>query len=216
MPPNLTNLSYSLTIHSDYARLFEFGLPRTLKELSVFEETNEAYASVFVEGHPGSPPLPNGIRTASPQVSAAFAKASLPLEKLSVASMVDAWDFFRACQPRWVWNNMTSLVLTSRRLIKPEDDQETDDMERLFSSAAEVALSMPRLKTMVIWNFCWGHAFKFYYCAKDTETDAETVIGWRGTWYFNADTSVIKKWAKVAEKNTRYEDCCCGTLTDGC
>ncbi|KAF6813988.1 hypothetical protein CPLU01_14507 [Colletotrichum plurivorum] len=187
-----------------HVRFFGLGLPRKLRELSVFEETNEAFASVFVEGYVGSPPLPNGIRMASPQVGAAFATLSLLLEKLSVAFMIEAWDFFSAYQPGWVWDNLTSLVLTSRRLIKPENNQEVDDMERLLSSAAEVALSMPVLKTMVIWNFRMGHAFKFYYCAKDTRTDKETVIGWRGTWDFNPDASVINSWAKVARKNTRY------------
>ncbi|KAF6832706.1 hypothetical protein CMUS01_06812 [Colletotrichum musicola] len=186
-----------------YARFFGSGLPRTLRELSVFEETNEAFTSVFVEGYVGSPPLPDGIRMASPQVGAAFATLSLLLEKLSVTFMVEAWDFFSAYQPGWVWENLTFLVLTSRRLIKPENNQ-VDDMERLLSSAAEVALSMPVLKTMVIWNFRWGHAFKFYYCAKDTKTVKETVIGWRGTWDFDPDPSVVKRWAKVAGKNTRY------------
>ncbi|KAF6811564.1 hypothetical protein CSOJ01_05697 [Colletotrichum sojae] len=86
---------YSLErIFGDHARFFGLGLPRTLRELSVFEETNEAFASVFVEGYVGSPPLPNGIRMASPQVGAAFATLSLLLEKLSVAFMVEAWDFF--------------------------------------------------------------------------------------------------------------------------
>ncbi|KAF6811563.1 hypothetical protein CSOJ01_05696 [Colletotrichum sojae] len=77
-------------------------------------------------------------------------------------------------------------------------------MKRLLSSAAEVALSMPVLKAMVMWNFRRGHAFKFYFCAKDTKTVKETVIGWRGTWDLYLDTSVVKKWAKVAGTNTRY------------
>jgi hypothetical protein len=42
------------------------------------------------------------VRTPAPATGAAFAEASLNLESLSAAFLVEARDFFRACQSHWV------------------------------------------------------------------------------------------------------------------
>ncbi|KAG7048063.1 Oxoglutarate iron-dependent oxygenase, partial [Colletotrichum scovillei] len=83
----------------EYVKLIESHLPKALKRISVFEETNEAYITSFRPTIPHT--APDVIRVASPAVSAAFAKRSLSLEQLSVTFMIEASDFFRSCQQDW-------------------------------------------------------------------------------------------------------------------
>ncbi|KAK2736570.1 hypothetical protein CKAH01_07770 [Colletotrichum kahawae] len=179
-----------------YLSLIESNLPQTLKQISVFEETNEDYITLLRRGQQMFP-KPDIIRVTSPTVSASFAKRSLRLEKLSVAFMVEAADFFRSCQRDWVWSHMRSLTLTSRILTQTNSLA----IQNLLENAATTALSMPNLHTMVIWNGRKGEAFKFFYRAKSSHT----CIGWRGTWDLKLDTKVIRNWQRVADKHTRHD-----------
>ncbi|WDK09169.1 hypothetical protein CGRA01v4_00447 [Colletotrichum graminicola] len=171
-----------------YLNLVESHLPHTVKKISVFEDTNEKYITLF---QPGS----DTVRVTSPAVSAAFAKRSLGLEQLSVAFMVDASDFFQSCQQDWIWINMRSLTLTSRLT-----QRESHKVMRLLNSAAKTALSIPHLHTLVMWNSYKGEAFKFFYHVKSNSTR----IGWRGTWDLKLGSDTIRNWQMVADKYTRY------------
>ncbi|KAK1852462.1 hypothetical protein CCHR01_04907 [Colletotrichum chrysophilum] len=176
--------------------LIESHLPQTLQQISVFEETNEGYVSLLQHGqlfiH-----RPDRVRVTSPAVNAAFAKRSLNLEKLSVAFMVEASDFFQSCQQDWVWSHMRSLTLTSRMLTQTR----SLEIQTLLENAATTALSMPHLHTMVIWNGRKGEAFKFFYRAETSHTR----IGWRGTWDLKLNPSVICGWQRGADKHTRHD-----------
>lgn len=109
--------------------------------------------------------------------------------------MVESVGFFNACERDWVWDSMKSLTLTSGTLTA--ESEAAGETSRLLRSAARVALSMPQLETMVLWNGGKGEAFKFYY-----GTESGPSIGWRGTWQFAPAPIVIKNWQTVAEKYT--------------
>jgi hypothetical protein len=64
--------------------------------------------------------------------------------------MIDASDFFNACESNWVWDNLTALTLTSRLLIADEDSA-TCHINRMLEDAGRSALRMPQLRSMVIW-----------------------------------------------------------------
>ncbi|TIC95507.1 hypothetical protein CH35J_008962 [Colletotrichum higginsianum] len=185
------------TYHYDneYEKLIESHLPQSLKHLSLFEETNERYIALIREGFLPHGFGPDSIRVASPAVGAALAERSLSLETLSATFIVEARDFFQSCRPDWVWEDLTSLVLTSRMLTSAASHE---DVTELLRSAAAAALSMPRLHTMVLWNGIRGTACKFSYRADSGRAS----IGWRGTWDLGLEDEVIHAWGEVAHKRT--------------
>jgi hypothetical protein len=69
-------------------------------------------------------------------VSRTVAKASLELEHLSAAFIVDASYFFHACVPFWKWPNMTSLALTSQL---PSPQESPVRVDKMLQTAASVA-----------------------------------------------------------------------------
>ncbi|KAK2055930.1 hypothetical protein LY76DRAFT_519398 [Colletotrichum caudatum] len=184
--PQLKSLVYepwrSWTSHLQYSWDLE-----TVEYISLFEETNEAYVAVSQKS-PFDPP--ESIRAASSAVSAAFAKRSLGFTQLSVSSLVEASDFFSSCKQGWVWRHLKSLILTSRKLTRTENLETTV----LLRTAAKTALSMPQLRTMVLWNGRKGEAFKFFYHAT---TSGYACIGWRGTWEFELRSDIKQAWQGV-------------------
>ncbi|TQN65782.1 hypothetical protein CSHISOI_09630, partial [Colletotrichum shisoi] len=185
------------TYHYDdeYEKLIESHLPQSLKHLSIFEETNERYIALIREAFLPHGLGPDWVRTPSPAVGAALAERSLGLETLSATFIVEARDFFQSRRPDWVWEGLTSLVLTSRMLTSAAN---REDVTGLLRSAAAAALSMPRLHTMVLWNGIEGTACKFSYRAESGRAS----IAWRGTWDLGLEDEVVDAWGKVAHKRT--------------
>ncbi|KAK4147326.1 uncharacterized protein C8A04DRAFT_34055 [Dichotomopilus funicola] len=132
-------------------------------------------------------------------VGASFAYDSLRLEKVSLAFMIDARDFFDTCQRSWRWPCLESLALTSRILCEPKTHQEKIKVENLFRAAGRVARRMPKLKTMVLWNGQVKNACAFiYHVGAGPEPMAS--ITWRGTWEMELTHRVVAVWERVAEK----------------
>ncbi|KAF3809063.1 hypothetical protein GCG54_00011259 [Colletotrichum gloeosporioides] len=169
-------------------------LPSTLKSVSLFEETSEPYAKIFDESYPsfgyGMP------RVASRVVSSAVATRSLNLEHLSAAFIVEARDFFKSCQPSWVWEHLQSLVLTSDTL---SHKAKLEDVFNLLQNAAKAALSMPRLHTLTLWSTGQRQACKFSYQVNPA------LVTWRGTWDLKLDSRTIQDWTKVARKQGQHD-----------
>lgn len=115
-----------------------------------------------------------------------FAHQSLKLEMLSVSFMVGASNFFDQCKPSWTWPDLTSLTLTSQ-LLTPSADANS-----LFRKGAEVAIQMPHLKTMEIWNGRAGLAGMFQYRLEPG------LIIWKGTWNLKLEDYAIQAWQAVA------------------
>lgn len=108
--------------------------------------------------------------------------------------MIEARDFFQARQSEWVWENLTTLALTSRQLNRKSSTANID-AAALLRSAAAAALSMPKLHTMAIWNGKRGEACKFQYSAQQGCAS----ITWKGTWGFKLMTGdVVRDWEAVA------------------
>ncbi len=147
-------------------------------------------------------------RAAEPELSKALEIKSLFLEKLSVAFMADAQQFFQARNPIHTWRNLQSLVLTSRLLTHTADREEICDM---LQAAGEAALRMPKLQIMALWNCGHTEACVFVYRKEFDDTS----ITWRGTWDMELEPRVITAWERVALENTRHELRCGKRLLPG-
>jgi hypothetical protein len=101
----------------------------------------------------------HSIRNPDPAVGRRLALASLGLEHLAASFIADASHFFEI-DARWEWPNLSSLVLTSKRLTPDEDPTEIGTM---LHAAAAAAMKMPQLETMEIWNGRKGLAVLFKY-----------------------------------------------------
>ncbi|RHZ45012.1 uncharacterized protein CDV56_100434 [Aspergillus thermomutatus] len=169
--------------------LFESLASSKLRRLILFENFNPQYALAFKGNADGC----NPIRIPTSDVSWAVAKASLKLEHLSASFIVDASYFFHACKPSWKWPSLTSLALTSQLLTPDESPIKIDNM---LQAAAAVAMKMPNLKSMEIWNGREGLAMLFRY--QLTGEGQPAVITWRGTWEFTLRPPVVQAWEAVA------------------
>lgn len=167
-----------------YCSLFDSLAPRKLRKLTLFENFDEQYPSCFADC--------NDMRTPTLYVGQVVAKASLELEHLSASFIVDVGHFLYAVKSEWSWPHLTSLTLTSQLLSAQEDLTEINDM---LQTAASMALKMPKLKTMEIWNGRVGSAALFRY---QLEGSSCAVITWRATWKFTLQSRVTEAWKAVA------------------
>ena len=175
----------------DYWWFFESLASTKIRRLVLFENFSEQYTRVLL--HCREPPDP--IRIPRPSVSEVAAKASLELEQFSASFIVDASHFFRACEPSWEWPNLTSLTLTSQ-LFTP--DESACEIENMLRMAATVAMNMPKLQLMEIWNGREGLAMLFRYQLTGRREPA--VITWRGTCEFFLQPPVVEAWEAVTQK----------------
>ncbi|RYO96980.1 hypothetical protein DL764_007381 [Monosporascus ibericus] len=184
-----------------YQNIILTSLPETLKALTIFEDFNEDYNIVHCFNYSTREWLypPELVRTPNPSVGAALAYRSLSLERFSASNMVDANDFFRACEPNWAWDNLTSLTLTSRllTLCKPH----LLPINKMLVDAGTAALRMPHLRTLVIWNGMKRNACAFRYQV----TANSTTLGWCGTWDLELDIDVLDVWRNAALRYTKHE-----------
>ncbi|KAK0659485.1 hypothetical protein QBC41DRAFT_237256 [Cercophora samala] len=176
-------------------------LPSSLKKVSVFEDFSDEVVASLGDSldtnrqrmylvMPGDN-LVTPSRVVTPQVGAEFAARSLPLEALSVSFMINAEDFFDACQPTWMWPQLESLALTSQRLTETGSRQ---GIEALLIAAGVAALRMPKLRSMAIWNGGKGNACAFIYRTEGLCAS----ISWSGTWDMDLSGDVVAVWRRVA------------------
>ncbi|KAJ5778681.1 hypothetical protein N7520_001927 [Penicillium odoratum] len=164
-----------------------------LRRLTIFENFAERYPASFK--NPFLPCSPTRIPEDS--ISRAVADKSRKFEYLSASFIVDASYFFNACKPHWKWPSMTSLTLTSRLLTPDENPVAIDDM---LQQAAAVAMKMPNLKSMEIWNGRKGLAMLFRYHL----TSEGVVLALRGTWPFALRPPIVQAWENVAPKHCSH------------
>ncbi|RFN47635.1 pranc domain protein [Fusarium flagelliforme] len=167
-----------------------------LCNLTIFENFNDAYREIYSKR---SFPVA-AVRVPDPAVSKKLARASLHLTTLSASFMVDASHFFAARRDSWTWDKLTSLALTSGTLT---NDARPEDINRMLHNAAEVALQMPKLDAMEIWNGRRGVAMVFRYeRSRDRQPAMITV---RGTWDLNPSPAVKRAWGRVANETVAVE-----------
>jgi hypothetical protein len=145
----------------------------------------------------GIPLNPNQytVRSAGRVLAGAFAKKSMQLEHLSVAFLIDAAHFFRACEPAWRWDELRSLTLTTKTLAR---ETQPEKIHRLLRAAARAALSMPKLGTLTLWHGGAGEACAFVY--RRYQDNAS--ITWRANWEFELGSEVHSAWEAVAKMHS--------------
>lgn len=121
----------------------------------------------------------------------ALALRSCSLEHLSVSYMLCARDFYEKCRRTYKWERLQSLALTSPSLTPTGD---SGLINELLVTAGRVALRMPKLQDLVLWNGKRGEACAFIY-HKESQSRDKASLTWRGTWDFNLD-DVAKWWQK--------------------
>ncbi|CAH0049085.1 unnamed protein product [Clonostachys solani] len=213
----------------EYYKMVTSYLPMHLKKLSVFEDFDETFLSLF-QTQPSylaseslhsylqtqqsnsfneaelsdiqafqdylASIIPDPVRVTSRQVAQGFAARSLELEHLSVAFMAEARYFMDSAKRTWTWRELRSLSLTSRLMSR---ESSSEKISHLLQDAGAVALRMPKLEMMNIWNGARGEACAFMYRQKDSS------ITWRGTWEFRLSHDVLQSWKKVVARFARDE-----------
>lgn len=189
-------IAMALTTDLAYRSLFESLASRNLRRLVIFENFAQQYVLAFTNGFDGCTP----IRIPTADLSWAVAKASLKLESLSASFIVDASYFFHACEPHWKWPSATSVTLTSKLLTPHESLIEINNM---LLEAAAVAMRMPNLKSMEIWNGREGLAMIFRY--QLAEEGQPAVLTQRGTWRLTLQDHIVQAWEAVALKHCSHK-----------
>jgi len=175
-----------------YEEMIYWGILRSVKKVTIFEDFNENYLDIFWYLPGDSWENPARVRATSFKVGAAFARRSRGLEHLSVGFLTDAYHFFKACQPDWQWDQLRSLCLTSRLMSKTT----TKKTNLLLTLAAQTVPRMPKLETLTLWNGARGEACSFTYCRQ------YGAIIWRGTWDPKLKRSTLDAWRSMARFET--------------
>ncbi|KAF3806904.1 hypothetical protein GCG54_00007155 [Colletotrichum gloeosporioides] len=173
-----------------FTRIFPRKL-KNLRRLVIFESFTQKYPEIL---DPQLGVQPSQMPT--PKAGKAIARASF---------MVDASHFFSSCEPSWKWSNLTSLALTSR-LLAP--DATTTQIGAMLRKAAKMAMRMPKLRVMEIWDGREGLAALFQY--KSMGHGQRPVITWRATWDYALESSVIQAWKAVGMEHQgehHWNDC---------
>lgn len=169
--------------------------PKSLESLCLYQDTCTDYniippIMVDVEPRPAIVEIANTFNLAM-----AVAAKSRSLRNLSAARMVNAEDFFGKCSLEWTWPHLETLTLSTRQLRRGPERQPLG-MGPLLRRAAVVARRMPKLRTLVIWNWAAeGHACAFIF---RTGIGGAT-ISWRGTWNMHMCPRVLGMWEQTAE-----------------
>ena len=150
---------------------------------------------IFENFHGNNPAMALAVRAAEIYTGYALAEASLGLEHLAASFVTDASYFFGACQKWTVWPRLESLALTSNLL---ESQQQSVCINDLLETVALVAMKMPRLKSMELWNGRIGSAGVFQ--CQTSESDWTAKVLWRGTWDLPLEPRVLKAWQAVASE----------------
>jgi hypothetical protein len=134
------------------------------------------------------------------------------LQHLAVSFLTDAIDCFglrrvylsEGAIPdhmTHLFPHLENVILTSQEHLRPT--QTNNKTNALLRAAAAIALKMPKLKVLEIWNCGQGHACLFRYDSTLASSEHVGVITWRSNWMsFSGrdlviETDVLKAWEKV-------------------
>ncbi|KAK4096295.1 hypothetical protein N658DRAFT_519301 [Parathielavia hyrcaniae] len=161
----------------DFIRRFNIHL----KRLVVFENLNQLYPAILQWFHLGVDTADvDSIRNPDPAVGRMVALASLQLEHLGASFLVNASHFCAAIEPSW----------------EPVEDA-SDEIGVVLQAAAAMAMWMPRLETMEIWNGRKGLAAVFQY--QTLRNTQQATITWRARWELNMERGLIRAWEAVEQ-----------------
>ena len=161
---------------------------------------------IFENFHGNTPAMSLAVQAAEIDTAYALVEASLGLEHLAASFVSDASHFFDACQKWNIWPRLESLALTSNVL---KSQQQSIYINDLLETIALVAMKMPRLKSMDLWNGGAGFAGVFRY--QLIENNCTAKITWRSTWDLPLEPRVLKAWQAVASERV---DCKLQVVTE--
>ena len=150
---------------------------------------------IFENFHGNNRAMSLAVRAAEIDTGYALVEASLGLEHLAASFVSDASNFINASKKWNIWPGLESLALTSNVL---ESQQQSVYINDFLEMVALVAMKMPRLKSMELWNGRAGFAGVFQY--QLFESDPTAKITWRGTWDVPLEPRVLKVWQAVASE----------------
>lgn len=140
----------------ELAFLLQRSVPKHVKRVSIFKDSNPQLALALNNATPHSGQDIEPTPAVHLGLAKAFAAKNQHLSHLSISHMIDAQHFFNACQQLpCPWPLLQSLTLTSRTLPQTVPHQQ---IHTLLRNASSVALVMPQLQTMVLWNAESRHA----------------------------------------------------------
>jgi hypothetical protein len=195
-PPNLyqARIQFPSDIFIELAFLFQRSVPKHVKRVSIFKDFNNQLALALNNATPNLSPDIETTSAVDLALAKAFAAKSHHLEHLSISYMIDAQQFFTSCQQLpCTWNLLQSLTLTSSTLARTAPHQH---VYTLLRNASSIALKMPQLKTMVLWNSEPRQACAVIY--QQHTASAMATLTWRGTWNLELSDDVVESWKKVA------------------
>ncbi|KAF2854696.1 hypothetical protein T440DRAFT_496075 [Plenodomus tracheiphilus IPT5] len=185
---------YQIACAYELVFLVQRSVPKHVKRVSIFKDFNNQLTLAL---NNAMPHLGRDIGTTSAvnlKLAKAFAAKSHHLEHLSISYKIDAQQFFTSCQQLpCTWNLLHSLTLTSSTLARTVPHQY---IYTLLRNASSIALRMPQLKTMVLWNSEPRQA-----CAVIHQQHTASAMGtltWRGTWNLELSDDDVESWKKVA------------------
>lgn len=140
---------------------------------------------------------------ADAMVSNQLLTASYGLEQLSIVSLIDAAQFYRASndlnptfkdadpntQP--TWPHLRELALTAKDL-KPDSEIKAS---ALILAAARAAKRMPKLQVLELWNHDDGDMAVLRYYRTDDMPHGE--LFWLDTWGSRIERKCVKAWDEV-------------------
>lgn len=150
---------------------------------------------IFENIHGNNQGVSSAVQAAEINTAYALVEASLGLEHLAASFTSDASHFFDACQKWSIWPRLESLALTLNVL---KSQQQSNYINDLLGTIALVAMKMPRLKLMELWNGTAGFAGVFQY--QILESDCTAKITWRSTWDLSLEPRILKAWQAVASE----------------
>lgn len=177
----------------ELASLVEDTLPKHVKRVSIFKDFNNQLALALNNATSHFGRYPETTSAVDLALARAFATKSHNFEHLSISYMIDAQQFFTSCQQlSCTWNLLQTLTLTSSTLARTAPRQ---NIYTLLRDASLIALNMPQLKSMVLWNSEQGQACAVIY--QRHTANGMTTLTWRGTWDLELSDDVIECWRKV-------------------
>ncbi|KAF4344319.1 hypothetical protein FBEOM_1713 [Fusarium beomiforme] len=174
-------------------------LPKTLKRLIFIRDFNQYLSENLKQDSDYIPHISYPWRLPlddTPSNSKNLVETSFRLDELSVSFLINADDFFAACQKERTWRHLQSLALTSHLLQFGMSQEKA--INYLLTAAAKHVLRMPRLTTLVLWHGSRGKACAFIY----TKVEHYAHVTWRGTWDIEISQQALKAWEDVAKHHS--------------
>ncbi len=196
-----TRILFPSDILIEVASLFQHSVPKHVKRVSIFKDFNNQLTLALNNPPPLSSRDIEATSAVNLELAKAFAAQSHRLERLSISYMIDAQQFFTSCQQLpCTWDLLQLLTLTSSTLAKTAPHQ---NIYTLLRNASSIALKMPQLKTMVLWNSEPGQACAVIY--QRHAASAMATLTWRSTWDLELSDDVVESWKKVGPSYLRLE-----------